>query len=283
MSELESVRLVETASLSFYPSVTETMRLAGARDDLFGPELVGEAARLVVAAWVMAVDGDDTTLTATAQPDAMHWLMHPIRKSWQVDRGPRVTKIEVWGLEPDAEPPQLRIKFQFAGRRRFTDPGRTEREPDGETTFHATLDLILVDAGPRRWQLSAGHVETLDEFLGYVFISRRETPEEYYKRTGSPAPPAAAGPARRFRLVAGFAEHDERLGSSATIEVHRETAPTRDEAVRLVWPAVEEETARALGAGDWRPSLNWLDVIELLDELPPVRVTVRPGRLRPGR
>jgi hypothetical protein len=38
--------------------------------------------------------------------------------------------------------------------------------------------------------------------------------------------------------------------------------------VRLVWPAVNEETTRALGEGDWRPSLNWIDVFELLDDPP---------------
>ena len=109
--------------------------------------------------------------------------------------------------------------------------------------------------------------------LGYVFTSRRETPEEYRRRTasaGSPAgsstgSPAAAGPAQRvFRLTAGFAEHDERLGSSASVEVRRETPPSLAEAERLIWPAVWEVTISALGDGDWRPSLNWLDVIELL-------------------
>ena len=117
--------------------------------------------------------------------------------------------------------------------------------------------------------------------LGYVFTRRRETPEEYRRRTasasspaesstGSPAgssagSPAAAGPAQRvFRLTAGFAEHDERLGSSASVEVRRETPPSLAEAERLIWPAVWEVTISALGDGDWRPSLNWLDVIELL-------------------
>lgn len=100
------------------------------------------------------------------------------------------------------------------------------------------------------------------EHHGYVFTSRRETLEEYRKRVRAGKP----YPGRRFLIVAGFAEHDERLGATATIEVRRDTAPGRDEAVRLVWPAVEAETARALGAGDWRPSLNWLDVIELLRE-----------------
>ena len=111
--------------------------------------------------------------------------------------------------------------------------------------------------------VASGHVQTLDHYLGYVFTSRRESPEEYRQRTSPSAGPAAAGPPRVFRLIAGFAEHDERLGSRVSIEVRRETAPARDEAEELVWPAIWEETTRALGAGDWRPSLNWLDVIEL--------------------
>lgn len=105
--------------------------------------------------------------------------------------------------------------------------------------------------------------------LGYVFTSRRETAEEYRRRTTSaesPAEsPAVAGPAQRvFRLTAGFAEHDERLGSSASVEVRREKAPSLQEAEKLIWPAIWEVTIGALGDGDWRPSLNWLDVIELL-------------------
>jgi len=67
-----------------------------------------------------------------------------------------------------------------------------------------------------------------------------------------------------FRLTAGFAEHDERLGSSASVEVRRDTAPAPAEAEQLIWPAVWAVTVSALGEGDWRPSLNWLDVIELL-------------------
>jgi hypothetical protein len=100
----------------------------------------------------------------------------------------------------------------------------------------------------------------------YVFTSRPETGEEYTKRTGA-APPAAgsAGPQPRlFRIVAGFAEHDEKFGSTAVAEVARTTAPTRADAEQLIWPAIRAQTANALGAGDWRPSMNWLDVIELL-------------------
>jgi hypothetical protein len=37
--------------------------------------------------------------------------------------------------------------------------------------------------------------------------------------------------------------------------------------VDLMWPAVDEETSRALGNGDWQPSLLWADVVELLEQV----------------
>ncbi len=108
----------------------------------------------------------------------------------------------------------------------------------------------------------------VDHTLGWVFVSRLETPAEFGRRTGSAATPArAAGPLRTFRLTSGFAEHDEKLGSSATIDVLLEAAPDRQEAERLIWPAIWAVTVERLGEGDWRPSMNWLDVIELLEPL----------------
>jgi len=276
MSERENPTLVDGASLEVYPVVAETMRSAGSRDDRLDVGHVTRAARLAVDAWVRAVDGDDAALTAMAEPDAAHWLMHPVRKNWQVAPGPSVTQIQIWGLEAGADPPRLNLSFQFTGHRQLTDPsladpsladpspaGRTAAAAE-ETVFAGLLSLVLQGTGPWPWRLVSGHVQTLDEFLGYTFTSRQETPGEYAERTGSLEPPQAAGPARRFRLTAGFFEHDVRFGSSVTIEVKREAAPARDEAVQLVWPAVEQETARALGEGDWRPSLSSLKVVELL-------------------
>jgi len=266
MSESESVRLVQAASLEISAPVAETMRQAGALDDRFSADHVSRTARQVVAAWAMAVAGDDTALAAIAEPRAAYWLMHPDQARWQVAPDPRVTQIKIWGLEPDREPPRFRVHFEFAGRRQFADPTQVENA-DGDPTFAGMLDLTLTDPGP--WHLESGHVETLDQYLHYVFTSRRETAEEYHRRTGSPAAPAAAaGPLRRYRVVAGFAEHDERFGSRAEVEVQRAAAPTRYEAEDLVWPAIDEETSRALGEGDWQPSLLWVDVIGLLDEPP---------------
>jgi hypothetical protein len=150
----------------------------------------------------------------------------------------------------------------LADRTAAATAAAAEEEEEEETVFAGLLSLVLHGTGP--WRLASGHVQTLDEFLGYTFTSRQETPGEYAERTGSLDPPEAAGPTRRFRLTAGFFEHDVRFGSSATIEVEREAAPARDEAVQLVWPAIEQETARALGEGDWRPSLSSLKVVELL-------------------
>jgi hypothetical protein len=264
MGESESARSVQAASLDIPASVAETIPRAGASNDWLNADRVGQAAREAVAAWAMATDGDDTALTAIAEPDVAHWLMHPVRKSWQVAPDPRVTRIEIRGLEADAEPARLRVTFQFAGRRHYEDPVQARGYADGVTVFIGMLDLELAGSGSCR--ISSGHVQTVDDFLGYVFTSRRETTEEYRQRTGSSSPPAVPGPGHRFRLRASFAEHDEKFGSSAEIEVVRQAAPDRDEAERLVWPAVEAETSRALGEGDWRPSLNSLEVVELRDE-----------------
>ncbi len=256
--------LVEMAGLEISAPVAETMQRAGAQDDRLGVERATQAARRAVGAWVMAVNGDGATLAAMSVPEAAHWLMHPVWKPWQVAPGPAVTRIEIWDLEAEADPPRLRVSFRFTGHRQFADPGQAGRAADQETLFAGLADLVLQGTGPWPWQLSSGHVETLDEFLGYTFTSRRETPAEYAERTGSSEPPQAAGPAPRFRLTAGFFDHDVRFGSSVTIEVRREAAPARDEAAQLVWPAIEQETARALGEGDWRPSLSTLEVVELL-------------------
>jgi hypothetical protein len=249
MTESEADRLARAFSPDIYPAVTETMRQAAARDSRLSADQAGWAVRLAVAAWVIAVDGEPATLATMAQPDVADEVLHLTAVGEPpVPAGPSVTKIEVWDVAADAVPPQLRVMFEFVA---------------GETDFVGLLDLTLPDTGP--WQLSSGSIKTLDAYLGYVFTSRLETAEEYQRRASpaAPVPSATAGAPRVFRLTAGFAEHDERLGVSATIDVQRDTAPTRAEAEQLIWPEIWAVTSRALGDGDWRPSLNWLDVIEL--------------------
>jgi len=98
----------------------------------------------------------------------------------------------------------------------------------------------------------------------YHFISRPETPEEYRRRTGR-AGPAGARPARRFRIQADYAEHDEKIGGGVHAFVDQDTAPTRAQAEQIGWPLVRAEVERRLGPGDWRPSLSTIEVLWLLD------------------
>jgi hypothetical protein len=270
VSESESVRLVEAASLEFYPAVAETMTEAGARDQRFSAGAVGRAARLAVTAWARAVDGDEAAL-AGMDPNNAYFLLHPPYKSWQVAPGPRVTQIEVTRLNTqtratqipvegyETEPPLVMVEFRFQGRRRSADPGAAG---DADTLFAARLELRLTSSGA--WHLHRGYIETLDDYLGYTFTSRRETPEEYRQRAGWSAAPPAAGQPREFRITAGFTEDDVKFGSETHALVQTETAPTREEAAELVRPAVWEATRRALGEGDWQPTIRRIVMTELL-------------------
>jgi hypothetical protein len=279
MDEPETIRMLEAVSLSIRPYVAEAIVAAGEDDDRFGTDRVTRTARLAVAAWALAVNGDDSVLRGlTPSDNTRYFLLHPPMERWEVRPDPVVTSIEVSWLEAGADPPELAVRFEFSGRQRFTD-GEGYRDPirpDGdETLFVGSLYLEPGGADSLPWLLAKGYIQTLDKHLGYVFKSVRESAEDYQRRTGLPVQqvlerletrnPAGAGHERRFKIVAGFAEHDVRFGSEASVEVVRETPPTRYEAVDLVWPAVEEVTVQALGAGDWRPSLSWVDLIELID------------------
>lgn len=266
MSEPEHARSVSAASVVIRPAVTEAIGQAG--DARLSADAVTAAARQAVAAWAAAVAGDGAALAAMASTDAAHWLLHPVRKNWQVAPGPVVTEIDVWGLNAGTQPPVLKVSFRFTGTQVFGAPdgdaGASAEGACGDADFVGMVNLRL--AGTAGWQVASGHVRTLDDFLGYVFTSRHETQEENLERTGparSAVSSARAAAQRAFRITAGFAEHDVRFGASVSVYVQLASAPAREEAVRLVWPAVEQETARALGAGDWQPSLNWLDVVEL--------------------
>jgi hypothetical protein len=178
-----------------------------------------------------------------------------------------VIAIDIWRLDAAADPPRLRVKFEFAGRRLVEGQGQAA-DAGQDTDFVGLVDLTLDGTGQHQWRLSSGHVDTLDGFLGYVFTTRTETGPEYQERTRTPGRTAAAGGPRVFSVRARFADHDVRFSSALAIEAQCESAPTREQAVGLVWPAIESEITRALGAGDWRPSLSWLEVVELLREPP---------------
>jgi hypothetical protein len=265
--------MVEAISVDAYPVVAAAMTEAG--PGWFGTVMAAKAARLAVAAWAMAVNGDDALLASMAVSDAAHWLLYPVRKAWAIAAGPVVTEITIWAVKPAAEPPELGVIWQFTGRQRPVEPrppepglARPSGWTDAEQVFVGMLTLTFTGSGEWPWRLAGGHVSTLDDHLGYPFISRFETAEECRRRLGTSAGDGVLVPTDTYLLEAGFAEHDEKFGSSARLEVSSDPAPTREEAEKLIWPAIWAETRRGLGQGDWRPSLNWLDMIRLLGPAP---------------
>jgi len=240
------------------PAVADRLREAAGQDGRLGPGAVTQLAQQAVAAWASAAGGDDRALTALGGPDAATWLTQPVNStSTRLSPGARVTAIEISAVDARRLPARLEVRFEFTGRWRDSD--------EDDTDFVGFMTLALDGAGPQPWRLTAGYLQRLSSWLGYQFTSRRETPEEHQQRTGQPtAPPPAAGQDRAFRLTAGFAEHDERYGGRASVQVSRPAPPAWAEAEALIWPAVEAATEQALGQGDWRSSLNWLEVTELL-------------------
>jgi hypothetical protein len=269
MSEFE---MVAAASLDPYPAAAAEMTEAGG--GWFGTVMAGKAARLAVAAWVTAVNGDESLLTSMADANAAHWLLNPVREQWVIAARPLVTEITISSLDTAADPPELRVSWSFTGRQRIEPaPAPGDALPrgwtDGEQIFVGLLTLTFTASRAWPWRLTHGHVSTLDAHLGYTFVSRFETADEYRRRTGTSAGDGILVPTDTYLLDAGFFDHDIKWGSSAQLEVSSDPAPTREEAEKLSWPAIWAQTRRQLGEGDWRPSLSTLRMTRLIGPPPP--------------
>jgi hypothetical protein len=263
--------MVEAAELDVYPNAAAAMTEAGS--GWFGQELAVMAARHAVTAWAAAVNGDDSALAAMADiPERVPWLMfpegdHPWQPQWVVAPSPVLTELTITRLEPSADPPELGVQWWFTGRQRWlgTEPDGTGGHDGEQGAFVGSLMLNITGSGSGDWpwQLTLGHVRTLDQYLGYTFASGTETEEECRQRTGATG---SLTPTADYLLVADFADHDMKFGATVTAEVSSDPAPTRDEAARLVEPAMQAECVRRNGGdvGDWYPSLNHLRVTRLL-------------------
>ncbi|HUN35217.1 MAG TPA: hypothetical protein VMU95_24720 [Trebonia sp.] len=259
-----------------------------------GPDVV----RQVVAAWVTAVNGDESALRALAElarsdlgaaddgHAAAYDLLHPVRKDWMIAPGPEVAGIELLRLDLSGDAPELSVRWRFTGSQKYggpvIPPGWTgSRDHD----YVGLADLTFDESRPFPWRMTHGHVETLDDYYGYTFTSRDETPEEYQARS-EPAvvSRAALVPGGTYRLVASFAEHDHRFGGEATSDVDSDVPLTRAEAQRLAEDAIAVEARQRMasmypvdgGEMEARPSLNALLVTRLLEVAPAVGPVVRP-------
>jgi hypothetical protein len=202
--------------------------------------------------------------------------MNPVSKAWVIAAGPLVTGITIWKAEPAAEPAELGVIWRFTGRQRplAHEPEPGFARPRGRTAVeqifvgNMTLAFTASGSGAWPWRLAQGSVSTLDDYLGYTFVSRFETAEEYRRRTGTSAGVGVLVPSDTYLVDAGFFDHDIKWGSSAQLEVSSDPPPTREEAEKLIWPAIRAQTERDLGPGDWRPSLSSLRMTRLLGPPP---------------
>jgi hypothetical protein len=133
----------------------------------------------------------------------------------------------------------------------------------------------------------------VDEYYGYTFTARDETPEEYRARAepsepltsvALPVSAAALVPGGTYRLLASFAEHDHKFSGDATADVDSDVPLTRDEAGRLAEQAIEAAARRRMAALypndeaelEVRPSLQVLQVLRLLEPASPVESATGP-------
>jgi predicted lipid-binding transport protein (Tim44 family) len=129
------------------------LSLADAR---FAPDVLEAAARRAVAAWSVAVDGDDAPLAAVASPEALGMLLYPDGdRTRVVVRGPVVRRVRIAGLDAAAQPPVMTVEVDVSGRRYVEDRDTAavvsgSRSAPADFTERWTLALDGPDGVPWR-------------------------------------------------------------------------------------------------------------------------------------
>lgn len=131
-------------------------------DGRFAPDVLEVVARRAVAAWIEAVDGDDTALLALADPQAAAVLLYGGDGSGStrvVVRGATVTSIGIDGLDPgdDDTPASMTVTVQVTGRR-YVENRDTAAvvagSKDRATSFTERWTMAVVDGDDETpWRL----------------------------------------------------------------------------------------------------------------------------------
>jgi hypothetical protein len=276
----------QTPELIYDPAAEEAVLAAGI-DPRLDPEVLEAAIRATLAAWVDAVHERGTAArpaaSAPAAPEVAQALLRPGgpgARTRLVIRGPRIDTIEFWRLQAAAGRVAARLIVVVHGARCIED--RDTGEPvSGDlavmTWFHQFWDVVADSPAARSWRLElrSGPVgRDYADMSGTTFTTGRETVPQYQERTGAAGPPPAAsagpaapgepGPVRRFRISCGYFEHDVYTGGGVEITVRLAAAPSWNDAVQLVLPAIFARLTRSTGLSAWRPTIAGLDVRELL-------------------
>ena len=130
-------------------------------DPRFAPDVLEASARRAVAAWVEAVDGEDTALADIATEPALRALLHQgdtSRKRRVVVRGPRVKRMTVVGVDATSEPATTTIELELEGRRYVQDRDTAavlSGSRDETTIFTERLTLSLDGSDSSAWRIAA--------------------------------------------------------------------------------------------------------------------------------
>lgn len=151
-------RVSEVAALQFDGDAHAAAMDLSLADGRFSPDVLEVAARRAVAAWMEAIDGEDTNLEAIADTGAVRDMLHPAADGGQtrlVVRGVEIKRIRIIGLDAQAEPATMTVDVDMRGRRYLEDRDTTRVVAGSATrvsgfTERWTLALTGDDAQPWR-------------------------------------------------------------------------------------------------------------------------------------
>lgn len=144
----DGTKVSEVADLQFDGDAHSAAMDLSLADGRFSPDVLEVAARRAVSAWMEAVDGEDTSLEAIAEPAAVREMLHPLDdrgKTRLVVRGVEIKRIRIIGLDAGAEPPTMTVDVDMRGRRYLEDR---------DTTKVVAGSATRVSGFTERWTLS---------------------------------------------------------------------------------------------------------------------------------
>jgi predicted lipid-binding transport protein (Tim44 family) len=157
----QGTKLTEVADLDFEGDARAAALDLSLADGRFAPDVLEVAARRAVAAWIDAVDGDDGSLLALADPAAARELLHPgdpTGRTRLVVRGLDVRRISIVSLDAASEPATITIDVELAGRRYLEDrdtAGVVAGSQTRETSFTEQWTLALNGPAEQPWRIAA--------------------------------------------------------------------------------------------------------------------------------
>ncbi|MDQ6816427.1 MAG: TIM44-like domain-containing protein [Actinomycetota bacterium] len=157
----DHISVAEVADLDFAGDARAAALDLSLADGRFAPDVLEVAARRAIAAWAEAVDGDDTTLLALADRQAIGDMLHPDDPSALtrlVVRGPVIKQITIVELDAGAQPPTMTIDVKLEGRRYIEDRATTavlSGNRSRKTSFTQRFTLALTGDARSPWRIVA--------------------------------------------------------------------------------------------------------------------------------